>query len=132
MLFSKLKDIKNQIFHLFGVFPLYLSSVIFKLGSLAFTIVYLRFYAIIPCTISFALNAHAAHNLNFLLMDSIEMAFSNMSELYVGPFKPEGRSEDESRFKFMMCSTLISFLVMDATLIALMLLFNTDPTYFDF
>ena len=46
MLFSKLKDIKNQMFHLLGVFPLNLSSVVIKLGSLAFTIVYLRFVRI--------------------------------------------------------------------------------------
>ena len=132
MLFSKLKDIKTQIFHLLGVFPLYLTSVVFNLGSLAFAIVFLRFFAFIPCAVSFGLKSLAAYDLNFSLMDSIEMAFSNMAVLYVGPFKPRGQAKDESRFQFMMRSTLISFLVFDATLIFLMVLFNRDPNYFEF
>jgi len=129
MLFSKLKDFRNQAIHLFGMFPLYFSSVVFKLGSLIFTIVYLRLYAIIPCLTSLILKTIAAHQLRFSLMDSVEMAFSNMAVLYVGPFKPKVRHKDEARFQFMMCSTLISVFVFDTSLVFLMVVFNKQPEW---
>ena len=50
-------------------------------------------------------------------MDSLEMAFSNMAVLYVGPFKPKMEYKDEARFQFMMRSTLISVFVFDSSLV---------------
>ena len=132
MLFSKLKDIKTKILHAAAVFPLYLTSVVFKLGSLTFTVVYLRYYAFVQCLISFGSKFVAAFSLNFSKMESIEMACSNMAVLHVSPFKPKGRSKDESRFQFMMYSSIISLVVFDITLVFLAVLFNTNPTYFEF
>ena len=132
MLFAKLKDVKTTLAYLASVLPLYFSSVVFKVGSLTFTIIYLRYYAIIPIVLSFGLKCLVARKLKFGFRDSVEMAFCNMSVVYVGPSEPKGRSSDGARFMFMMFSTLISIVIYDIILVILAILFNMNPTCFQF
>eukprot|EP00092_Neocalanus_flemingeri_P007133 GFUD01007706.1.p1 GENE.GFUD01007706.1~~GFUD01007706.1.p1 ORF type:complete len:660 (+),score=114.07 GFUD01007706.1:367-2346(+) len=123
MLVAKVKDTK---IYMASVFPLYFSSVVFKVGSLALTMIYLRYYAIIPIVLSLGMNCGLAYNLKFCLRDSLELAFCNMTVVYVGPSESKERSSGGSRFKFMMFSTLISIGIFDIILVILAVLFNTN------
>ena len=127
MLYATLKDAKTTSVFLASVLPLYLSSVVFKVGSLSLTLIYLRYYAIIPIVFSCGLKAFVAYKLKFCFRDSLEMAVCNMTVVFVGPSEPKGKSKDGSRFRFMMFSTLISIVVFDSILIILAILFNLYP-----
>jgi len=132
LLYAKLKDVKTTFLFLGSILPLYLSSVFFKIGALIFTVIYLRYYAVIPIFLSFTLKSFTAYKLKFSFKDSLEMALCNMTVIYVGPSESKGKSSDESRSLFMMFSTIISMMIFDSVLVILAILFNLNPTILQF
>ena len=111
------------------VFPIYLSSIFFRLGALVLLTGYLRYFAIIPILLHILLVCGIAYMLKFEKKDIFIMACTNTCIMSVGPLKSAKDSKRQSRFKFLFFSSLSSFFMLSAFLVGLVYKINTDIEY---
>ena len=111
------------------VFPMYLTSIIFRIGSLVLLIGYLRYFAILPIILPILIVCIVASVLNFEKKDIFILACTNTCIMSVGPLKSANDSKRQSRFNFIFLSSLGSFFMFTAFLIGLVYAINTDHTF---
>ena len=110
----------------FLVSPIYLTSMVFRIGSLGLLIGYLRYFAILPIILHLVLLISVARMLNFEKKDIFLLACTNTCIMSVGPLKSSDDTKRQSRFKFVSYSSFGTLLIFTAFLIGLVYTVNTD------
>ena len=111
-------SVKEMIFHLVRVLPLYLSSTYFKVGTISLLCIYLKFWTVIPVAANFfILLAVAKFIMQFSVADSVHLSITNIVVVCVGPSR--ARDMEDSRFKFIAVSSLTTFVTLETSLVFL-------------
>ena len=108
------------------VSPIYLSSMIFRMGALIILIGYLGYLAILPIILHVLLVCVVASLLRFEKKDILILACTNTCIMSVGPLKTADVSHRQSRFKFIFYSSLLSFIMFSVFIISLVYVMNMD------
>ena len=109
-------SVKEMIFHLVRVLPIYLSSTYFKVGTISLLCIYLKFWTVIPVAANFfILFAVAKFIMQFSVADSVHLSITNIVVVCVGPSRARGM--EDSRFKFIAVSSLTAFVTLELSLI---------------
>ena len=111
------------------VFPIYLTSMIFRMGALVILIGYLRYLAVLPITLHILLVCIVASLLRFEKKDILILACTNTCIMSVGPLKTANDSHRQSRFKFIFYSSLLSFIMFTVFIICLVYTMNTNTEF---
>ena len=90
----------------FLVSPIYLTSMIFRMGSLVLLIGYLRYFAILPIILHLVVLINVARMLHFEKKDIFLLASTNTCIMSVGPLKSSDDTKRQSRFNFLFYSSL--------------------------
>ena len=106
--------------------PIYLTSLLFRIGTFTILIGYLKHFAILPIILHIFILCSVAHLLKFKKEDIFLLGLTNCCIMSVGPLKSEDSSIRQSRFKFMFYSSLGSFIILTASLVCLMVAINLD------
>ena len=120
-------DLKKMLKYLSSVLPLYLSSSYFKIGSISLICIYLKYWAFLPFSLLFAAVFMSAIVMRFSFLDSFVLGITNLTVVCVGP-SMSPRLED-SRYKFILASTLLAFFVFQVCLALLAYFFNANPAF---
>ena len=106
--------------------PIYLTSLLFRIGMFAILIGYLKHFAVLPIILHLFILCSVARLLKFKNEDIFLLGLTNSCSMSVGPLKSAESSIRQSRFKFMFYSSLGSFIVLTAFLVCLMVAINLD------
>ena len=103
------------------VFPIYMTSLVFRCSSLAIAIIYLGPLAFLLLGMSILITVIVSNNLGFKKKDSFLLACTNICIMSIGPLKAAGGTR-QSRFKFLICSSVFNFLVSTGAMVAVVVL----------
>ena len=101
--------------------PIYTTSLVFRTFSIAISITYLGPLASFFIAINIAITAIISHNLGFEKKDTFLLACTNICIMSIGPLKAAGGTR-QSRFKFLICSSVFNFLVSTGAMVAVVVL----------
>ena len=108
------------------VSPIYLTSMIFRMGALIILIGYMGYWAILPITLHVLLVCIVASLLRFEKKDIFILACTNTCIMSVGPLRTADDSHRQSRFKFIFYSSLLSFITFTVFIVGLVYMMNMD------
>ena len=123
-------DFLTTISYLASVLPLYLFSVYFKIVTIAILAIYLKYLAILPILLSLTFLFRVAREMRFSFADAFILSVTNLTVVCIGPSKSE-RTKD-SRYRFLLISMIINFVILQTSLGLLLYFFNTGtPSFLD-
>ena len=117
---------KQKLRYSILISPIYMTSVIFRMGSLVLLMGYLRYVALLPIALHIVSLGIVAARLKFEKKDIFLLACTNSCIMSVGPLKSSNDKKRQSRYNFIFYSSLATFLIYTAFLIGLAYLVNTD------
>ena len=123
-------DFLTTISYLASVLPLYLFSVYFKIVTIAILAIYLKYLAILPILLSLSSLMRVGREMRFSFADTFILSVTNLTVVCIGPSKSE-RTKD-SRYRFLLVSMIINFVILQTSLGLLLYFFNTGtPSFLD-
>ena len=127
---SSTTDLFTTVSYLASVLPLYLFSVYFKIVTIAILSIYLKYLAILPILLCLSFLMRVAREMRFSFADAFILSVTNLTVVCIGPSKSE-RTKD-SRYRFLLISMIINFVILQTSLGLLLYFFNTGtPSFLD-
>ena len=118
----------TTVSYLASVLPLYLFSVYFKIVTIAILAIYLKYFAILPIVLCLAFLWRVGREMRFSFADTFILSVTNLTVVCIGPSKSE-RTKD-SRYRFLLISMIINFVILQTSLGLLLYFFNTGEPLF--